>query len=388
MKKHLIFLIVIICCLSILFGCSDGGTVINDTFYERGLTIADAIFSDFLVPNVNRFMSYVPEYISGDIDSDLSGTAALWGYGAVMTMTATQLKINPDDKNLQKRADFLVDNLEQYRYPRKGRIYSATVGKSEPYYDDNAWVALAMHDLADTLENDEYKEIAKGITDYVLSGESPDGGIFWKETVSSRNTCSCGPTIIAALRQYNRSGGQNYLDAAKRIYEWTSSTLRDPADNVYWDNAELVDGKEVIAESKFTYNSGTMITAGVMLYQITGEEQYLEDARNTAEGAHFYFTSTHPSGIKYYPSTPWFNLYLLQGFLSLYEIDKDPQYLESFETNLERAWEKGRDENGYVQPSWGCGPVLDEYKYVSLLQESATAECYALIGGWRLNSGK
>ena len=162
--------------------------------------------------------------------------------------------------------------------------------------------------------------------------------------------------------------------------------LRDPADNVYWDNATYSEttGQEQVVKSKFTYNSGTMIWAGVLLYEITGEESYLADAQATAEGALLYFASETPNGVTYFPSTPWFNLYLLQGYLALYGVDGETKYIEAFVENLDLAWEKGRDEDGYVMPNWGGGPVLDEYEYVSLLQEAATAECYALIAKYRL----
>ena len=364
----------------------DNPSVQND-YYTKGLTLSQKIFNDFWLENAKRFMAYVPEYVSGDLDSDRSGTSALWGFGAAMTMVGTMAKLDPEYNVIKTWAEKLVVGLEEYRYPRKGHIYSATVGLSEPYYDDNAWVALAMYDLTEAYNNPDYLVTAKGITDYVLSGESVHGGIFWKESVSSRNTCSCGPTIIAAIRQYQESGEVGYLEAAKRIYKWTRDTLRDPLDYVYWDNATYNEhtGQEDVQKAKFTYNSGTMIWSGVLLYEITQEEGYLTDAQQTAEGAYRYFCTELPNGTQYYPATPWFNLYLLQGYRALYQIDGNDLYMESFKSNLNHAWLKGRDANGYVRPNWGVGAILEEYTYVSLLQETATAECYIIIADYELN---
>ncbi len=377
---------------ALLAGCSpeqeqeENGPGVQDAYYEKSLTLSGMIFEDFWLPQAKRMMAYVPEYISGDIDSDMSGTASLWAFGAAFTMTGTMLRLDPEYEVLRERAGMLLEGLEEYRMPRKDRVYSATVGLSEPYYDDNAWIALGLYDYAEAFGDEAYYEQARDVTDYVLSGESENGGIFWKESVSSRNTCSSGPAIVAALKEYEHSGEESYLQAAKRIYEWTSSVLRDPADNVYWDNATYSEttGQEQVVKSKFTYNSGTMIWAGVLLYEITGEESYLADAQATAEGALLYFASETPNGVTYFPSTPWFNLYLLQGYLALYGVDGETKYIEAFVENLDLAWEKGRDEDGYVMPNWGGGPVLDEYEYVSLLQEAATAECYALIAKYRL----
>lgn len=382
----------------LLFSCAacgapeekEGASAVHDEYYEKSVTLSAKIFEDFWLPS-NRMMAYVPEYISGDIDSDLSGTAALWSYGATLTMVGTMAKLDPGYSVNRERMRMMRKGLEEFRMPRKGRVYSATVGLSEPYYDDNAWVALGMYDFAEAEGKDsECRMIAKDITDYVLSGESENGGIFWKESVSSRNTCSSGPGIVAALKEYKLGGDEKYLAAAKRIYRWTRDVLCDPADNVYWDNATYDEqsGKESVVKSKFTYNSGTMIWAGVLLYEITGEEAYLAEAKATAEGAFSYFTMRKPNGMYYFPSTPWFNLYLLQGYMALYGVDGNAEYIEAFARNLDAAWASGRDKNGYVMPNWGCGPVLNEYQYVSLLQEAATTECYALIAKYRTEKGK
>lgn len=46
--------------------------------------------------------------------------------------------------------------------------------------------------------------------------------------------------------------------------------------------------------AKYTYNSGQMIQAGVLLYQVTGEKHYLKEAQQTAEGACRFFLKVQP----------------------------------------------------------------------------------------------
>lgn len=62
-------------------------------------------------------------------------------------------------------------------------------------------------------------------------------------------------------------------------------------DFVYWDNKNL-QGK--VDPAKYTYNSGQMIQAGVLLYQVTGEKHYLKEAQQTAEGACRFFLKVQP----------------------------------------------------------------------------------------------
>ena len=77
----------------LLFSCAacgapeekEGASAVHDEYYAKSVTLSAKIFEDFWLPS-NRMMAYVPESLSGDIDSDLSGTAALWSYGATLTM--------------------------------------------------------------------------------------------------------------------------------------------------------------------------------------------------------------------------------------------------------------------------------------------------------------
>lgn len=77
-----------------------------------------------------------------------------------------------------------------------------------------------------------------------------------------------------------------YLENGKDIYKWTKSKLQDPSDYLYWDCIKT-SGK--IETSKFSYNSGQMLQAAVLLYNATGEEQYLTDAKLLAEACYNYF---------------------------------------------------------------------------------------------------
>ena len=46
---------------------------------------------------------------------------------------------------------------------------------------------------------------------------------------------------------------------------------------------------DLLREAKWTYNTGVMISNGVRLYKITGEQTYLDSAIASSEGAYNYF---------------------------------------------------------------------------------------------------
>lgn len=114
----------------------------------------------------------------------------------------------------------------------------------------------------------------------------PDGPKSWGRNLLVRteerikNTCSNAPATVLCMKLFKLTKDAKYLEQAKKTYQWTRDNLCDPSDFVYWDNKNL-QGK--VDPAKYTYNSGQMIQAGVLLYQATGEKRYLKEAQQTAE---------------------------------------------------------------------------------------------------------
>jgi len=70
-----------------------------------------------------------------------------------------------------------------------------------------------------------------------------------------------------------------------------------------------------------------MIQAGVLLYEETGDEQYLRDAQQTAAGTDTFFRTKADKKdptFKVHKDMAWFNVILFRGLKALYKIDKNP----------------------------------------------------------------
>ena len=228
-------------------------------------------------------------------------------------------------------------------------------------------------------KNKEYLKKAIALHDYIYSGWSDElgGGIYWcEQKKESKNTCSNAPGTVLCMKLYKLTKDKKYLDQAMATYQWTRDNLRDPSDFVYWDNKNL-QGK--IGYAKYTYNSGQMIQAGVLLYQATGDEQYLKDAQQTAKGSYEHFLKPQPTvkgEMKFFPSSPWFNVILFRGLKALYEVDKNDTYVKAMIDNADYAWQYTRDENGLLNNDWS-GNRKDKFK--SLLENSCMIELYSEI---------
>ena len=366
---------------------------INNNYYSLGLNQLDLVFKDFRYSEKSySFKTYNPQDSSQG--STYSGSAALWGYGAILTAVSEAAIIDPYNSTTKERSLGIVEGLEAYRMPRDKRYYTSNqFYGGEPYYDDNAWIVLGLLYLGKAYNNEEYYQMSREILDYVLSGESPDGGIYWKESVVSRNVCSTGPGIVGALLHYQHKKQDVLLNTAKRLYEWCKKTLMDPVDKVYWDNIYPDEnGVEKIYTTKWTYNSGTMIWAATLLYEITGEDKYLDDAKNTALGALSYFYTKNKDGRYYYPASPWFNLYLLRGYYELARVVGDGSYdylVKTFKSNMDIAIVTSIvSPYGYIHPNWGGGLSDKSDTFFDVLDIAATSEVLMLIGDFQINLEK
>ena len=146
------------------------------------------------------------------------------------------------------------------------------------YYDDNAWMALALAETYEVLGDKKYLRWAREALDFALSGEAKDGGIYWREKErSSRNTCACAPTAAACLAIYRITHDIALLNKAQAIYQWTIEHLQDPADGLFWD---ALSNSGQIESTKWSYNTALMIRTAVDLQEQDRLKKMLTSSRS------------------------------------------------------------------------------------------------------------
>ncbi|HMS54477.1 MAG TPA: glycoside hydrolase family 76 protein [Fimbriimonadaceae bacterium] len=178
-----------------------------------------------------------------------------WGVGVMLSALNSAAKHNP------KFRPWLREYADASRvYWNQGGYDVLPVPKPlDRYYDDNAWMALALVETYEVLGDKKYLTWARGALDFALEGESKDGGIFWRESDrASRNTRSNAPTAVACLAVSRHTKEKRLVDKARELTLWTRKHLEDPSDGLYWDNLGN-DGR--IDKTKWTYNTALMIRA-------------------------------------------------------------------------------------------------------------------------------
>lgn len=363
----------------------------GNLFFQRADSLLNTILTLYQVPKYGLLMETYPrnpkQQITYTANSDANLTqqevSFLWPYSAMVSGCVSMYKISKADKYKELMDKQIKPGLDLYwdntRKPACYQSYPTFAGKNDRYYDDNDWIALDCCDYYEATGKQEYLDKAIALHRYIYSGWSDElgGGIYWCEQKrTSKNTCSNAPATVLCLKLYKLTKDEKYLKQAEETYEWTKKNLRDPEDFVYWDNINL-EGQ--IGYAKYTYNSGQMIQAGILLYQITGKEAYLQDAQQTAKGAYEYFCRLQqtPKGeMRFYPDSPWFNVILFRGLKALYQTDHNPTYIKAMIDNADFAWRWTRDSNGLFSNDWS-GNKSNQFK--SLLENACMIELFAEI---------
>lgn len=242
---------------------------------------------------------------------------------------------------------------------------------TDRYYDDNGWIAMAFLEAYDLTHDRRHLSLALDAYNFALSGEDDKlgGGIYWHEDrTDTKNTCSSGPTMIAALMLHNITNQPQYLQSAKRLYDWTRSHMQDD-DGLVFDHITVPEGK--IQGAKVSYNAGTLLKGACMLYQVTGEKKYLDEAERIAHAAENRFVGKSDGLIGGWGKL---NVKLIEGFLSLQEIDRDPHWLQLVSKCL-AVLHTHQNADGWYTLEWAAPPP-DLRQVVRLIDQSAPARAY------------
>lgn len=373
-------------CLTSAVGKTPGNT--------RYLSIADSILSNVLnlyQTNDGLLTETYPvnpdqkiTYLAGGTQQNGTLKASfLWPYSGMMSGCVALYKATGNKKYKKILEKRILPGMEQYwdnsRLPACYQSYPTKYGQHGRYYDDNIWIALDYCDYYQLTHKPASLEKTVALYQYIYSGWSDEigGGIFWcEQQKEAKHTCSNAPSTVLGVKLYRLTKDAKYLEKAKETYDWTKKHLCDPIDHLYWDNINL---KGKVSKEKYAYNSGQMIQAGVLLYEETGDEQYLHDAQQTAAGTDAFFRTKADKKdptVKVHKDMAWFNVILFRGLKALYKIDKNPAYVNAMVENALHAWENYRDENGLLGRDWS-GHNKEQYKW--LLDNACLIEFFAEI---------
>ena len=238
------------------------------------------------------------------------------------------------------------------------------------YYDDNAWVGIELARMYELTHVAGVLGGAEGIMAFEMAGWDAQpqiacpGGIPFSNSPEDieRNTVTNAPTAELALQLYKLTGNAQDLQFAEMAYEWVRTCLTEP-NGLYADHIGL-HGK--IEPTEWSYNQGTMIGAGVLLYQATGNGAYLYQARQTAKAALAYYTPERLG-----QENPFFVSVYFRNMLYLDSVTRDPPGTKLVQGYVNYAWEHLRLSDDVF--------VFGSPATAQLLVQAAIVQDYALL---------
>lgn len=259
------------------------------------------------------------------------------------------------------------------------------------YYDDNAWVGLALVQLERTRPGAGNLPRAEELFRFAAAGwdRRPDvqhpGGVFWVEQGRGlggrnhdRNTVSNAPNAELGLHLAELTGRPPVVTgpiAAAEMYEWVNAELDAgsvagrPATGLFWDKWR---GDGTLDRALWSYNQGSMVGANVLLARGAGaaeRDRYTGRAEVIARTALRHYGA---AGLLAQP--PAFNAIFFRNLLLLHDVTGDA----ALQAEMRAAMQ------GYADHAWAhLRDARDRFRVgrraVTLLDQSAMVQVLALL---------
>ncbi len=327
MKQTVLTIAALFAVISVFSSCSrvSADNQVADTW--RAYDAFNAVYLDsakYIYKNTNRDTAATDRW---------NGAAAIWCQPMYvdMAMNAASLAGRVGDKNREAEYRELARNLLEgnIRHYAGFDFDDGNITTGWFIYDDIQWWTITLARAAKFFDNERYRRLAEqsfarvwygsprvGDTgSYADPTKDLGGGMFWQwqplenpnKNASGDGKMSCinFPTVVAALSLYDvvpdrqtadpdplkwtngygeftrpaYESKERYLDMAREIYDWSVANLTDTVTGMVHDHrhGDRTGGHPLL------YNQGTYIGASAMMYKITGDSKYLDNAVKSAD---------------------------------------------------------------------------------------------------------
>jgi predicted alpha-1,6-mannanase (GH76 family) len=258
------------------------------------------------------------------------------------------------------------------------------------WYDDMQWMGLALLRAYGATGEERYLNGVQELWADIQGGwnEHCGGGIAWKkDQLDYKNTPANAPAAILAARLYGLLGDSADLDWARRIYAWNKAHLVDAETGFVWDGMNRLGDGQLEDGWHFTYNQGAYLGAGLALFEVTGEEPYLQDALRTADAVQTRLIDAS-SGLLPHEGDGDGGLFkgiLVRYLALLVQAVNRPALVRLLRHNADVLWQAGRDpDSGLMGLSWNEQPrgrvsLSGHQSGVMLIEAVATLERQGLL---------
>lgn len=331
----------------------------HETAYYRLATEAlERIEKTLRLPNSPMYRERLPK-------ADLP-YATLWPLSMYQSALITAARHDPKRylPELQRLQQTLLAYWDDTHHPPG---FDAYPKGNDKYYDDNAWMTLNYIQMYALTRDKGWLHWAQEVHRFVWSGwdEQLGGGIYWHQSRKSKNTCSNAPALVSALWLYSITRTADYLQQAKRIYDWLNAHLQDPEDGLFWDNIQP-EGR--VDRAKFPYNTALMIQANLWWHRLTRRGEYLQGALRLAYASEKMWLGWRSKSLEGYAP---FVVKLCEAYQQMAQVTEDTRWTVLVERTADFV-KTLRSPLGDYPDDWHVG---DKREPTTSLMSVASAAC-------------
>lgn len=277
----------------------------------------------------------------------------------------------------QKYKDYVLAEAAFYRGNFDAAVMDVAGGNYNWASDDCCWNAMMYLSFYKLTEDSWFLERAVNLLDSVMDRwyNAEQDILYYKDDVDYMSYYEAG-IALSWLQIWEITGQQRFYDLALASYRRIQSHLgRD--DGLYWAEANVwfaSGNKDQIGEAgSASALAGNMCMAvlSAKLYQITGEQAYLDQVYRTNQGLLKYYNH---DGVLLNDRDAWTNATFAAYYVSeVLSLPNTQQMQELIYATADSIYHNARTEDGYYGGSWS-GPA-EGPQSIWWVKESTPQQC-------------
>lgn len=337
------------------FSLKVGAELYDNKYQYYGEELLDQIHQDFY----NKSNGLYAEQIAAP-GQFLQATSYLWPASHMLRALKNAWILNP--QKYETLFFNYLDAMEQYRVTNHGSTGYAVLPNNfgERFYDDNGLLVIQFSNIYDHGKDPSILERLK--VAYNFNNDVHDNhwglpqnelqlgyGMFYSMAVNQ--------TSYGAAKLYQLTKENQYLDDALVYYNNQNNTgfkIKDASTSLFnqasyfkngvWSLSGTVNGTVQNGGGYRAYQTSVVVQNALVLYQITKESKYLDDALKMANACvnHWY-----RKGAGLSENSFWGGNDLIDMFLDLYHVTSDTKWLDLSKDIMDFLSANNRDLRGY-----------------------------------------
>lgn len=312
-----------------------------------GLSTYNNTASSLLVPGGNGLFAETAS-LNGTQSGGDSGYSFVWPAATQMRVYDALVRLDPSTYTpiLKNFSNQL--QIQYWTNSGAGGYRSGVSSGATQFYDDNAHLAVALATAYQLTGDSTYVFRAESTYNFVMSGEDSvgGGGIYFNTARTFKDSAATLQEARAGLLLYQITHQSNYLTDATRLYTWEKNTLQTP-DGLF-EEKYYTTGPQAGTISTTTLVNFTAfgIEDNIQFFKATNDPSYLSEAQRIASRSLTRFFNTSTGAIN---DEGYWAFELVNALDDLYGVDQNPPMAAK---HADRPRMAARQRPGPQWPLW------------------------------------